>query len=140
MSPDQIAANQSQVDSSLEAINRIAQTTNYQGLNLLDGSMGYQYSQGTNFADVKSLTINQATLGTAANMPVTANVNTAAKQAVLHTHFTTAGTKAQYQLSTNEAPLTITAPAVGTSYNSMTIKFSQAPRCCPRHMIPPPIL
>ena len=52
MSASQIAANQSQVNSSLDAINRIAQTTNYQGLNLLDGSMGYQYTQGSNYADI----------------------------------------------------------------------------------------
>jgi flagellin len=31
LSPDQLAANQLQVDSSLDAINRIAQTTSFQG-------------------------------------------------------------------------------------------------------------
>ena len=124
MSPDQIAANQSQVDSSLDAINRIAQTTNYQGLNLLDGTMGYQYSQGNNFSDVKSLALNQVTMGTAANMQVTVNVNHAAKQASLDTHFATSGTAAQYQAITNEGTLTVTAPAAGTDYNNMTVNFA----------------
>ncbi|MED5576178.1 MAG: flagellin, partial [Planctomycetota bacterium] len=39
MSEEQIAANQLQVDSSLEAIDRIAQTTTYQGRKLLDGPL-----------------------------------------------------------------------------------------------------
>ena len=125
MSASQIAANQSQVNSSLDAINRIAQTTNYQGLNLLDGSMGYQYTQGSNYADVKSLAINQATLGTAANMPVTVTVAHAAKQAVLDTSFATAGASAAYNVTTNSNVETITAPAVGSQYNNMTIKIQE---------------
>ena len=41
LSAEQIAANQLQVDSSLDAINRIAQTTQFQGKQLLDGSLDY---------------------------------------------------------------------------------------------------
>ncbi len=41
LSADQIAANQLQVDSSLEAIDRIAQTTQFQGRRLLDGSLDF---------------------------------------------------------------------------------------------------
>ena len=39
MSDDQIAANQLQVDSSLAAINRIAQTTAFQGRKLVDSNL-----------------------------------------------------------------------------------------------------
>ncbi|MDR1270048.1 MAG: flagellin, partial [Planctomycetaceae bacterium] len=38
MTVEQIAANQLQVDASLDSIDRIAKTTNYQGQLLLDGS------------------------------------------------------------------------------------------------------
>ena len=41
LSDDQIAANQLQVDSSLEAIDRISQTTAFQGRRLLDGSLDF---------------------------------------------------------------------------------------------------
>jgi flagellin len=41
LSSEQIAANQLQVDSSLEAIDRIAQTTSFQGRRLLDGSLDF---------------------------------------------------------------------------------------------------
>ncbi|MEX2025929.1 MAG: flagellin, partial [Pirellulaceae bacterium] len=41
LSDDQIAANQLQVDSSLEAIDRISQITSFQGRKLLDGSLDF---------------------------------------------------------------------------------------------------
>ena len=41
LSSDQIAANQLQVDSSLAAIDRISQTTSFQGRRLLDGSLDF---------------------------------------------------------------------------------------------------
>ena len=41
LSEDQIAANQLQIDSSLDAIDRISQTTSFQGRRLLDGSLGF---------------------------------------------------------------------------------------------------
>ena len=42
LSDEQIAANQLQVDSSLEAIDRISQVTTFQGRKLLDGSLDFQ--------------------------------------------------------------------------------------------------
>jgi len=48
LSEEQIAANQLQVDSSLEAVDRIAQTTVFQGRRLLDGSLDFlSTSSGT---------------------------------------------------------------------------------------------
>ena len=47
MSEDQLSANQLQVDSSLEAINRIAQTTTFQGRRLLDGSLEFISTVGS---------------------------------------------------------------------------------------------
>ncbi len=41
MTPDQINANQLQVDASIDSIDRISKTTNFQGQNLLDGSMDF---------------------------------------------------------------------------------------------------
>ena len=46
----QLDANQAQVDSSLDALNRIAQTTTFQGRKLLDGSLDFITTAGTNFA------------------------------------------------------------------------------------------
>ena len=81
MSDDQIAANQLQIDSSLEAINRIAQTTTFQGRKLLDGSLDFVTSSAdADFAKVSDLEIHQATLDSD-GVDVSIVVTTAATQA-----------------------------------------------------------
>jgi flagellin len=80
-SPAQLAANQAQVDSSLDALNRIAQTTTFQGRKLLDGSLDFTTTAGTNFARIQSLQIDQANLGATGSVPVTVNVSAAATKA-----------------------------------------------------------
>src|ERR687897_2706543 len=64
LSPDEIAANQLQVDSAVESITRISNTTTFAGLKLMDGSLDYLTS-GVNNANIKALSISQATFGTA---------------------------------------------------------------------------
>jgi len=81
MSDDQIAANQLQINSSLDAINRIAQTTSFQGRKLLDGSLAFQTTAGTNFDDIADMEITQANLGTAGEMDVDIRVIDAATKA-----------------------------------------------------------
>jgi len=83
LSSDQIAANQLQLDSSLEALNRIAQTTTFQGRRLLDGSLDFLTTAGSNFTNVSNLQIDQANLGTTGSVAVTVDVSTAATQAVV---------------------------------------------------------
>ena len=81
MSDDEIAANQLQIDSSLEAINRIAQTTTFQGRKLLDGSLDFQVAQVNNMVLVKDLEINSANLGTTGSVSATINVVSSATRA-----------------------------------------------------------
>jgi flagellin len=80
LSDEQIAANQLQIDSSLEALNRIAQTTTFQGRKLLDGSLDFITSAGTNFTQLSDLQIDQANLGTTGSISVAVDVTTAATQ------------------------------------------------------------
>jgi flagellin len=80
-SPAQLAANQAQVDSSLDALNRIAQTTTFQGRKLLDGSLDFTTVAGSNFSKLASLQIDQANLGATGSVPVNINVTTAATKA-----------------------------------------------------------
>src|SRR5215210_3317426 len=82
LSPDEIAANQLQVDSAVESITRISNTTTFAGLHLLNGSLDY-ITRGVNIADVKSLDISQANFGTASLIPVDINVITSARTAEL---------------------------------------------------------
>lgn len=81
LSDDEIAANQLQIDSSLEAIDRIAQTTTFQGRRLLDGSLDFVTSQGTGFNTVSDIKIDQANLGALGSIDVNVNVSSAATRA-----------------------------------------------------------
>jgi flagellin len=81
LSEDEIAANQLQVDSSLAAINRIAQTTTFQGRKLLDGSLDFTVSSGTNFTSLTNIQINQANLGSTNTVNLSVEISSAATRA-----------------------------------------------------------
>lgn len=81
LSDEQIAANQLQVDSALEALNRIAQTTEFQGRKLLNGSLDFTTAAGANFGEITDLNIDQANLGATGSLAVETVVTTAATQA-----------------------------------------------------------
>ncbi|TWT79074.1 B-type flagellin [Planctomycetes bacterium CA13] len=81
LSDDEVAANQLQVDSSLEAINRIAQTTTFQGRKLLDGGLDFITKSGTNATNIKTLQIDQANLGATGSVDVTVDISEAATKA-----------------------------------------------------------
>lgn len=81
LSDAQLAANQLQVDSSLEALNRIAQTTTFQGRRLLDGSLDFITTAGTGYSNVSNLQIDQANLGATGSVAVAVTVTAAATQA-----------------------------------------------------------
>ena len=106
LSQDQIDANQLQVDSSLEALNRIAQTTTFQGRRLLDGSLNFLTTAGTGFGTVTNLEIDQANLGTSPTLAVNVTIGTAATQAQLTNGSiaaATVGVRASDTLTFNDA-------------------------------------
>jgi flagellin len=82
LSPEEIAANQLQVDSAVESITRISNTTTFAGLQLINGSLDYLTS-GVTTSAIKSLSISQASFGSNATIPVQIDVLTSAKTADL---------------------------------------------------------
>src|SRR5258708_22333406 len=54
LSPDEIKANQLQVDSAVSSVTRISVNTTFAGLRLIDGSLDYLTS-GVNTTDLKAL-------------------------------------------------------------------------------------
>jgi flagellin len=82
LSPDEISANQLQVDSAVQSITRIANTTTFAGLKLINGNMDYVTSGIDNTA-VKALGIHQVNFGTRTDIPVQVDVLTSAKPAEL---------------------------------------------------------
>ncbi len=99
LSDDEIAANQLQIDSSLEAINRIAQTTTFQGRKLLDGSLDFTSTVDA-VSSVTDAKIDQANLGATGAVAVDVEITAAAQQATLSAASSAFTTAANAQAAT----------------------------------------
>ena len=86
LSDEQVAANQLQVDSSLEAIDRIAQVTTFQGRKLLDGSLDFIKTTTSGGSSLVDLNIQKANLGQTGSLSVAVDVKTAATRASVTTN------------------------------------------------------
>lgn len=82
MSDEEKRANQLQIDSAIESITRIANTTSFAGRKLLDGSLDYVAS-GVDRTAIGTLGITGVQFGTREFIPVTVNVTTSAQKAEL---------------------------------------------------------
>ncbi|MEM6749209.1 MAG: flagellin [Planctomycetota bacterium] len=81
-SQEEIEANQLQIDSAIESITRIANTTSFAGLKLLNGSLDYIIS-GQPASAVTDIKVLGANFGTADSVPVTLEVLNSAEKASL---------------------------------------------------------
>jgi flagellin len=125
MSEEQIAANQLQVDSSLQAIDRIAQTTTFQGRKLLDGSLDFLVQGSSGYTTVADLKINQANLGQLGTVDVDIKISTAATQAELTNAIPDS---AAGQITLGEQTFTInTDPASGLSSVGVALAVNSGP-------------
>ena len=82
MSVEQISANQLQIDSSLEAIDRIAQVTQFQGKRLLDGSLDF-VTAGVDNSKITDLQIDQGNFGSQNEIGIAVEVVTQATRGQL---------------------------------------------------------
>jgi len=82
LSDIEIEANQLQVDSAIESITRIANSTTFAGLNLLNGNLSY-ITSGVDTSEIIGLDIYGATLGTQNYMTVDVAGVSAAQQGFL---------------------------------------------------------
>jgi flagellin len=83
MSADEIAANQLQINSAVESITRIANTTTFAGRPLLDGSLDY-VTTSVMAGKIASLQVNRASFGTQSTIPVQVDVTQSAQKAALY--------------------------------------------------------
>ncbi len=86
LSQDQLDANQLQLDSSLEAIDRISQITSFQGRKLLDGSFDFLTS-GVNSSKVQDLRIDQANFGAESKIGISVDIVAQASRGQLSFNF-----------------------------------------------------
>jgi len=125
LSNSEIQANQLEVDSAVESITRIANTTNFAGLQLLDGSLNY-ITSGVNTADISSLQVSQANLGTQATLPVNVNVLASAKTAALEFRTSAITTSITLEIAGNNGTETLsftsgtTASAIAFAVNRIS--------------------
>jgi len=126
MTPDQIQADQLQIDSSLSAINQIANTTSFQGTNLLNGSLGFNVNQGSGASNIAGLQINQANLS-AGPQNVAVNVTAAAQAAQLDANSIASGsgsgTAATATIQLTGGTIAVSAPTSTGAYNGVAVNF-----------------
>ncbi|QDU30986.1 B-type flagellin [Anatilimnocola aggregata] len=117
LSDEQIAANQLQVDSSLEAIDRIAQVTTFQGRKLLDGSLDFIKTTTSGANSVVDLNIQKANLGATGSLNVSIDVTAAATQASVTANATAINYGAGAAASGSITLPTVTTPQSQASGN-----------------------
>jgi flagellin len=83
LSEDEIKANQLQVDSAINSITRIADSTTFAGRQLLNGSLGY-ITSGVDSSVINALDIRGTQFGTRSYVPVSVEVTTSAQPARLN--------------------------------------------------------
>jgi len=81
-SPEEVEANQLQIDSAIESITRISNTASFAGLKLLNGELGYTLS-GVDSSEVLKVNVNNAAFGTRSTIPVDIEVISSAQQAMI---------------------------------------------------------
>jgi flagellin len=123
LSQEEILANQFQVDDAIQSIDRIANTTNFAGVDLLNGKAGY-ITSGVNSdiavgTGIIELNINGAAItnGTS-NIQVTVAVTTGASQAVVSSTSAVLVGGASLLITGNKGAQLLNF-AFGTGYNTM---------------------
>ncbi|MGD0137235.1 MAG: flagellin [Tepidisphaeraceae bacterium] len=125
LSSQELQANQLQIDSDVQSITRIAGTTSFAGLNLLDGSLNY-ITSGVATSAISSLSISQANLGTQTSMPVDVNVISSAKLADLQFRTSAITKSVTLEIGGNNGVQTLsfvsgtTASAIGFAINGIS--------------------
>lgn len=89
-SPEEIEANQLEIDSAVEAITRISNTTSFAGLSLLNGSLDYLQS-GVTASQITDVDVFGANFGLNDNIGVTVQVTASAEVGGLFLSGNTAG-------------------------------------------------
>ncbi len=122
-SPDEIAANQLQVDSAVESITRISNTTTFDGLRLLDGSLDY-ITSGVS-SSVQALHISQANFGTNTTIPVNVNVITSARTADLEFRTSSVASTVTLEISGNQGVQVLTFTS-GTAASAIAFAVNRS--------------
>ena len=106
MSEDEIKANQLQIDSAINSITRISNSTTFAGRQLLNGSLDY-ITSGVDNATIDALDIQGVQFGTLDYIPVTVEVTTSAQPAMLSYPSSTVASSVTIEIQGNTGVTTI---------------------------------
>jgi flagellin len=117
MSEDEIKANQLQVDSAINSITRIANSTTFAGRQLLNGALGY-ITSGVDNSVINALDIQGVQFGTKDYIPVNIEVTTSAQPALLFFNAASVTSSVTIELQGNTGVTTL-AFTSGTTASAM---------------------
>jgi len=123
LSQAEIEANQLQVDSAVDSITRISNTTTFAGLHLINGSLDYVTS-GMHASAIPALQINQANFGTLNSIPVKVQVVTSARMADLEFRNSAIASSVTLQLAGNNGVDVLTFTS-GTKASAIAFAVNQ---------------
>ncbi len=122
-SPEEIDANQLQIDSAIDSITRIANTSTFAGRKLLDGSLGY-FTSGVDTVALANVNVLEGNFGTRSFIPVDVSVSQSALQAELHFPASTTGAQTvNFDLQGPAGIITLSFPA-NTSTSAMITQIN----------------
>jgi flagellin len=126
LSADQISADQLQVDSILNTINRIAANTSFEGANLLNGNLDYVTS-GLKTSALQNLQLNSVLVPTSHALAVNVVVTGVAKQAeIVSSQGTVTGSAVTLEINGNLGSVQLsfasgtTAVSIASAINAVT--------------------
>jgi len=117
LSEDEIRANQLALDSAIDSITRVANTTTFAGRHLINGSLDYVTS-GVDDTLVDALHINATQFGTRTYVPVNVDVTVSAQPATLFFQAGSVATTVTIELAGNRGATTLTF-ASGTAASAI---------------------
>ena len=123
LSPDEIAANQLQVDSAVESITRISNTTTFAGLKLINGSLDY-ITSGVHTSAVQALHIHRANFGTTDSIPVQIDVVTSAQTAGLEFRGSAIASSVTLEITGNDGVQVLTFTS-GTTASAISFAINR---------------
>ena len=113
-SDEEVDANQLQIDSAIDSIARIANTSTFAGRKLLDGSLDYLTS-GVNWTQLADVNVLGAKFGTRSYIPVEIDVSTSAQKAQLTFPASSPSQAVTIDVQGAEGIITLSFPATATS-------------------------
>jgi flagellin len=128
-SQEEIEANQLQIDSAIDSITRISNSTTFAGLKLLNGNLEY-ITSGVDPAVINDVKISSVNWGTAKTIPMTVEVIASAETAQLFISGNTAGSPGAF-LSSVEFEVTgplgvqVISVASGTPLSAVVFNINQ---------------